>query len=92
MHNRPLHHDLDLYKAFSDSVDGELMPSLVARLLSLAQVRLPTLLLDLGLDVGKVVLQVALQSGCSGFGVELMEKLVDMACEQHAQIIMHTRM
>ncbi|KAH9971215.1 histone methylation DOT1 [Lactifluus volemus] len=50
------------------------------------------LLVDLGSGVGNVVLQAALQSGCSAFGVEVMEKLTEMACEQRAQMIMRARM
>ena len=68
------------------------MPSLVACHLSLTQAHACTLLLDLGLGVRKVVLQVALQSGCSTFGVELMEKPVEMACEKRAQTILHAWM
>ena len=67
------------------------MPSLVACLLSLTQAHTCTLLLDLGLGVRKVVLQVALQSCCSAFGVELMEKPVEMVCEKRVQTIMRAR-
>ena len=88
----PRTHELNHYQAFSDSVYGELMPSLVSRLLSLSRARPGTLLLDLGSGVGNVVLQAALQSGCSAFGVEVMEKPAEMACEQRAQTMMRARM
>ena len=88
----PRTHELNHYQAFSDTVYGELMPSLVSRLLSLARARPDTLLLDLGGGVGNVVLQAALQSGCSAFGVELMEKPAEMACEQRAQMMMRAGM
>ena len=61
------------YQAFSDWVygdSGELMPLLVARLLSLAQARPCMLLLDLWHSVGKVMLQAVLQCGCSLLGVD----------------------
>jgi H3 lysine-79-specific histone-lysine N-methyltransferase len=88
----PRTHELNHYQAFSDSVYGELMPPLVSRILSLARARPGTLLLDLGGGVGNVVLQAALQSGCSAFGVELMEKPAEMACEQRAQMMMRAGM
>jgi [histone H3]-lysine79 N-trimethyltransferase len=88
----PRTHELNHYQAFSDSVYGELMPSLVSRLLSLTRARPGMLLVDLGSGVGNVVLQAALQSGCSAFGVEVMEKPAEMACEQRAQMIMRARM
>ncbi|KAH9992511.1 histone methylation protein DOT1-domain-containing protein [Russula compacta] len=88
----PRTHELSHYRAFSDSVYGELMPSLVSRLLSLSRAQPGTLLLDLGSGVGNVVLQAALQSGCSAFGVEVMERPAGMACEQRAQMMMRARM
>ena len=64
-------------QALSDSVYGEFMLTLVSRLLSLARVRPGTLLFDVGSGVGNVVLQ----SGRSAFGIELMEKRAEVACE-----------
>lgn len=70
----PHTHKLNHYQVFSDSVYGKLMPALVSHLLSLACTRPGTLLLDLSSSVRNVMLQAVLQSGCSAFGVELMEK------------------
>jgi [histone H3]-lysine79 N-trimethyltransferase len=88
----PRTHELSQYQAFSDTVYGELMPSLVSRLLSLTGAGPGTLLLDLGSGVGNVVLHAALQSGCSAFGVEVMEKPSEMAREQRAQMMMRAGM
>jgi H3 lysine-79-specific histone-lysine N-methyltransferase len=88
----PRTHELSQYQAFSDTVYGELMPSLVSRLLSLTGAGPGTLLLDLGSGVGNVILHAALQSGCSAFGVEVMGKPSEMAREQRAQIMMRARM
>jgi [histone H3]-lysine79 N-trimethyltransferase len=88
----PRTHELSRYQAFSDTVYGELMPSLVSRLLSLTRAGPGTLLVDLGSGVGNVVLHAALQSGCSAFGVEVMEKPSEMAREQRAQMMMRARM
>ena len=68
------------------------MPSLVSRLLSLTRTRPGTLFLDLGSGVGNVVQHAALQSGCSAFGVEVMEKPAEMAREQRNQTMMRARM
>jgi H3 lysine-79-specific histone-lysine N-methyltransferase len=88
----PRTHELSRYQAFSDTVYGELMPSLVSRLLSLTRAGPGTLLLDLGSGVGNVVLHAALQSGCSAFGVEVMGKPSEMAREQRAQMMVRARM
>jgi H3 lysine-79-specific histone-lysine N-methyltransferase len=88
----PRTHELNHYQAFSDTVYGELMPSLVSRLLSFTRADPDTLFLDLGSGVGNVVLHAALQSGCSAFGVEVMEKPAEMAREQLAQMRMRARM
>ena len=88
-------HELKHYQSFSDSVygeSGELMPWLVARLLSLAQARPCMVLLDLWDSVGMVMLQTVLQCGCSLLGVEIIEKLAEMACEQRAQTMMRAQM
>ena len=42
--------------------------------------------LDLGAGVGNVVLQAALQSGCSSTGVEIMPKAAEISRSQHAQL------
>jgi H3 lysine-79-specific histone-lysine N-methyltransferase len=88
----PRTHELNHYQAFSDTVYGELMPSLVSRLLFLTRANPDTLFLDLGSGVGNVVLHAALQSGCTAFGVEVMEKPAEMAREQRAQLMMRARM
>ena len=88
----PRTHELNNYRAFSDTVYGELMPSLVSRLLFLTRANPDTLFLDLGSGVGNVVLHAALQSGCTAFGVEVMEKPAEMAREQRTQLMMRARM
>jgi len=42
--------------------------------------------------VGNVVLQAALQSGCDGFGVEVMKGPASLAREQRRQMMMRARM
>ncbi len=68
------------------------MPSLASRLLSLTRAGPGTLLLDLGSGVVNIVVHAALQSGCSAFGIEVMENPSEMACEQRAQMMMRACM
>ncbi len=79
----PRTHELSQYQAFSDTVYGELMPSLASRLLSLTRAGPGTLLLDLGSGVVNIVVHAALQSGCSAFGIEVMENLNLMSASKH---------
>jgi H3 lysine-79-specific histone-lysine N-methyltransferase len=53
-------------------------------LLSFTRADPDTLFLDLGNSVGNIVLHAALQSGCTAFGVEVMEKPAQMARVQLA--------
>lgn len=63
---------LKQYEAFSSTVYGELMPSLAHEIIVLTGLGEGKLFLDLGSGVGNVVVQASLQTGCKGFGVELM--------------------
>ena len=83
---------LKRYSAFSSEVYGELMPALTSDILQLTALRPGSLFLDLGSGVGNVVLQAALQSGCSAFGVELKESPALLAEEQHRQMRLRCRM
>jgi H3 lysine-79-specific histone-lysine N-methyltransferase len=80
----PRTHELNHYQAFSDTVYGELMPFLVSRLLSFTRADPDTLFLGLGSSVSNVVFHASLQSGCTAFGVEVMEKPTEMARVQLA--------
>jgi hypothetical protein len=70
------------------------MPSLVSCLLSLTRAQPSTLFLNLGSGpgVGSVVLYAALRSGCSAFGVKVMENPVAIAREQHTHLMMRAPM
>ncbi|KAJ7776451.1 histone methylation protein DOT1-domain-containing protein [Mycena metata] len=58
------------YKAGSNQVYGELMPSLVDKIIDLTGLNEPSTFLDFGSGLGHVVMQ--LQTGCQGYGFELM--------------------
>ncbi|KAA1475413.1 DOT1-domain-containing protein [Dentipellis sp. KUC8613] len=88
----PRTHELTRYAAFSSTVYGELMPTLVSDIIRLARLRPGSLLVDLGSGVGNIVLQAALQSGCDAFGVEVMPAPASIAREQLEQMRMRARM
>lgn len=83
---------LSRYSAFSSEVYGELMPSFTTNVIAQTGLRAGSLLLDLGSGVGNVLVQAALATGCSAFGVELMEGPATLAREQLNQFRTRCRM
>jgi H3 lysine-79-specific histone-lysine N-methyltransferase len=63
---------LKRYEAFSSTVYGELMPSLVYEMVQITKLNENSLFLDLGSGVGNVVVQASLQTGCTSYGIELL--------------------
>ncbi|KAI9503395.1 histone methylation protein DOT1-domain-containing protein [Coemansia spiralis] len=61
------------YKAFSNNVYGEILPTLVNELIERAGISSDSVFVDLGCGIGNVVLQVAAQTGCQASGVEIMQ-------------------
>ncbi|KAJ2520274.1 Nucleosomal histone H3-Lys79 methylase [Coemansia sp. RSA 1939] len=61
------------YKAFSNNVYGEILPTLVNQIIDDAQITSDSVFVDLGCGIGNVVLQVAAQTGCQASGVEIMK-------------------
>lgn len=80
------------YKAFSSEVYGELMPALVAELVRSSGLGPGKLFVDLGSGVGNVVLQAAIQSGCDGYGIEIMEAPAKIAAGHLVQFKERCRM
>jgi H3 lysine-79-specific histone-lysine N-methyltransferase len=83
---------LNRYEAFSSEVYGELMPSFTSDIISATCLNSSSLLIDLGSGVGNVLLQASLQTGCRGYGIELMEGPADVASEQLKQFGKRCRM
>ncbi|OCH88356.1 DOT1-domain-containing protein [Obba rivulosa] len=83
---------LSRYEAFSSEVYGELMPSFVAEIVKSTGLREDALFVDLGSGVGNVVLQASLQTGCKGFGVEIMSAPAKCARSQKEQLKIRCRM
>ncbi|KAJ1723160.1 Nucleosomal histone H3-Lys79 methylase [Coemansia erecta] len=61
------------YKAFSNNVYGEILPTLVSELIGRTGITAESTFADLGCGIGNVVLQVAAQTGCRAHGIEIME-------------------
>ncbi|KAJ2140340.1 Nucleosomal histone H3-Lys79 methylase [Coemansia sp. RSA 564] len=61
------------YKAFSNNVYGEILPTLVSEFIERAGISHDTTFIDLGCGIGNVVLQVAAQTGCFSCGIEIMK-------------------
>jgi H3 lysine-79-specific histone-lysine N-methyltransferase len=63
--------ELRKYESWTSAVYGELTPRFVSELVRVARLAPGMRFLDLGSGVGNVVLQAALESGCSAFGIEI---------------------
>ncbi|KAJ2004572.1 Nucleosomal histone H3-Lys79 methylase, partial [Coemansia thaxteri] len=61
------------YKAFSNNVYGEILPTLVNEFISRTGITHRSTFVDLGCGIGNVVLQVAAQTGCDASGIEIMK-------------------
>lgn len=59
--------------AFSNNVYGEINPILVKDFITKTGVNSKSVFMDLGCGIGNVVLQVAAQTGCEAYGIEIME-------------------
>ncbi|KAI7871696.1 histone-lysine N-methyltransferase, H3 lysine-79 specific [Spinellus fusiger] len=64
---------LNNYAAFSNNVYGEINSILVKEFIERTGIVSSNVFMDLGCGIGNVVLQVAAQTGCEAFGIEIME-------------------
>ncbi|TFY60589.1 hypothetical protein EVJ58_g5051 [Rhodofomes roseus] len=80
------------YQAFSSEAYGELMPTLVSRIIRDTGLHEGSLFLDLGSGVGNVVLQASLQTGCTSYGIEYMAQPAKLARSQLEQFRTRCRM
>ncbi|KAL9934642.1 hypothetical protein V8E36_006417 [Tilletia maclaganii] len=71
--------DLNRYMAFSDNVYGELLPRFSSEIAQLTGLGPSSVFVDMGSGVGNVLVQLALQTGCSAYGCEMMETPADLA-------------
>ncbi|KAI8084225.1 histone methylation protein DOT1-domain-containing protein [Gilbertella persicaria] len=64
---------LNNYQAFSNNVYGEINPILVKEFITKTGLNSRSVFMDMGCGIGNVVLQVAAQTGCEAYGIEIME-------------------
>ncbi|KAK0563817.1 Nucleosomal histone H3-Lys79 methylase [Tilletia horrida] len=74
--------ELNHYTAFSDNVYGELLPRFTSEIANLTGLGPSSTFVDLGSGVGNVLVQLALQTGCSAYGCEMMETPARLADAQ----------
>ncbi|KAI8333108.1 histone methylation protein DOT1-domain-containing protein [Chlamydoabsidia padenii] len=74
--------ELNNYQAFSNYVYGEINASLVNEFITKTNITSKSVFMDLGCGIGNVVLQVAAQTGCESYGIEIMETPCKMAKRQ----------
>lgn len=85
--------ELKKYESFSSTVYGELLPNFIEDyIIRLGGLGPGKLIIDLGSGVGNVPIQASLQSGCTSFGIEIMEAPADMARKQLEQVKIRARM
>jgi len=85
-------HSLKQYEAFTSTVYGELMPSLVYEMIQITQLNENSLFLDLGSGVGNVVVQASLQTGCRSYGIEILPTPAKVAREMKKNLEVRCRM
>lgn len=76
---------LSNYKAFSNEVYGELMPSFLTTVYSKCELNNKCCFIDLGSGVGNCVIQAAIEFGCESHGVEIVanaSRLGDLQLEE----------
>lgn len=80
------------YQAFTAETYGELMPSFVSRIIKETKLNAESLFIDLGSGVGNTVCQASLETGCTSFGVELLNIPAAVAQTQLQQLKIRCRM
>lgn len=83
---------LKQYEAFTSTVYGELMPSLVYEMLQITKLNENSLFLDLGSGVGNVVAQASVQTGCRSYGIEILPAPARVAREMKKNLEVRCRM
>ena len=88
----PNAHSLNKYESFSSGVYGELLPPFISEIIRNTRLHSESLLVDLGSGVGNVVLQASLETGCTGYGIELNAAPAKIAKAQLEQFQIRCRM
>ncbi|POS88437.1 hypothetical protein EPUL_000041 [Erysiphe pulchra] len=83
---------LKKYENGTDNVYGELLPSLISKMLWEAGLTSEGIFVDLGSGVGNVVLQASLEFGCESWGCEMMENAFTLAEAQKVEFDVRCRL
>ncbi|KAI8059885.1 histone methylation protein DOT1-domain-containing protein [Gongronella butleri] len=76
VYSRTVAHQADAlnnYQAFSNYVYGEINAILVKEFIERTNITAKSVFMDLGCGIGNVVLQVAAQTACEAYGIEIMD-------------------
>ncbi|VEU21730.1 DEKNAAC102276 [Brettanomyces naardenensis] len=82
---------LGSYKAFSNYVYGELMPSFLSKVYKQCGLSKDGCFIDLGSGVGNCVIQAAVEYGCPSYGVEIAKNASDLGDMQAAEFCRRSR-
>jgi [histone H3]-lysine79 N-trimethyltransferase len=85
-------HTLRAYENGTDNVYGELLPRFCSTIFKHTRLNSSHTFVDLGSGVGNVVLQAALQTGCSSWGCEMMPNACELAALQHSEFTSRCRL
>ncbi|KAJ1513422.1 Nucleosomal histone H3-Lys79 methylase, partial [Coelomomyces lativittatus] len=70
---------LQKYKAFSNTVYGEINPNLVEQILTQVTLNPEDVFIDLGSGIGNVVMHVAARTECQAYGIEIQSNVAHLA-------------
>ncbi|CAG8688252.1 14960_t:CDS:1 [Cetraspora pellucida] len=66
---------------------GELNADFIHDIIVKTKIKNSTIFVDLGSGIGNTILYASIATGCTGYGYELQQKLVDLANEQFKEIM-----
>ncbi|CAG8831037.1 26525_t:CDS:1, partial [Racocetra persica] len=66
---------------------GELNADFIHDIIIRTKIKSNTIFVDLGSGIGNTILYAGIATGCTGYGYELQQKLVDLANEQYKEIM-----
>ncbi|KAI8996185.1 histone methylation protein DOT1-domain-containing protein [Gaertneriomyces semiglobifer] len=87
----PNSHQLNNYEGFSNNVYGEVRHNFVNMMINQVGIKSNHIFVDMGSGIGNVVLQVAAQTLCNAFGIEIMETPAKLAAKQKKEFCSRMR-
>ncbi|KAI8907993.1 histone-lysine N-methyltransferase, H3 lysine-79 specific [Gorgonomyces haynaldii] len=87
----PQVHILNDYEGFSNNVYGEIKASFVHDLIKQTKLKPHQVFLDMGSGIGNVVLQVAAETLCESYGIEIMDNPAHLAKLNKTEFLARTK-